>query len=226
MDNTFNLPKVGQTVIIRNRPGVVRNLEAVDVSDGPQLHYLEVEYIDGWLHPESEQVIWQLESNCRIISRLSLPTIDHPKATPDLPGRFKSFINAFLWSATNRFPEEGESEENQVNLISPWHNAVQIEDYQIYPVLKSLLMPRISLLLADDVGLGKTIEAGLIISELFSRRRARRVMVLCPASLQNQWQEELRDKFHLNFEIVDRDKLFYLQRTLGVDSNPWVTYPD
>ena len=52
-------------------------------------------------------------------------------------------------------------------------------------------MPRVSLLLADDVGLGKTVEAGLILTELLIRRRVRRVLILTPASLSQQWQREM-----------------------------------
>jgi hypothetical protein len=83
----------------------------------------------------------------------------------------------------------------------------------------------VSLLLADDVGLGKTIEAGLILSELYVRRRIRRVLIICPASLQLQWRDEMREKFHLDFTIVDREETFRLQRELGVDSNPWASHP-
>ncbi len=86
-------------------------------------------------------------------------------------------------------------------------------------------MPRIALLLADDVGLGKTIEAGLILSELLVRRRVQRVLVLCPASLQSQWQSELREKFSLDCEIVDRDRTHRLRRKLGMDANPWRSSP-
>jgi len=49
--------------------------------------------------------------------------------------------------------------------------------------------------------------------------------VVCPASLQQQWQDELKEKFSLDFHIIDRDSTFRLQREFGVDSNPWATYP-
>jgi SNF2 family DNA or RNA helicase len=68
----------------------------------------------------------------------------------------------------------------------------------------ALNMPRVSLLLADDVGLGKSIEGGLILSELIRRRRIRRVLILCPAWLSHQWKEEMKSKFNLGFETVDR----------------------
>ena len=54
------------------------------------------------------------------------------------------------------------------------------------------------------MGLGKTIEAGLILSELFLRRRIQRVLVLTPASLRTQWREEMWEKFALTFDMVDR----------------------
>jgi hypothetical protein len=66
-------------------------------------------------------------------------------------------------------------------------------------------MPRTNLLIADDVGLRKTIEAGLVLQELILRHRVRTVMVVCPASLQVQWRDEMREKFGLEFCIVNRD---------------------
>ena len=65
-------------------------------------------------------------------------------------------------------------------------------------------MPRTTLLIADDVGLGKTIEAGLVVQELLLRHRARTALVVCPAALQVQWRDEMREKFGLEFRIVDR----------------------
>lgn len=61
---------------------------------------------------------------------------------------------------------------------SPLHGAVQVEDYQIVPLLKALRMPRVNLLIADDVGLGKTIEAGLVLTAMLLRRRVQRVLFL------------------------------------------------
>jgi len=86
-------------------------------------------------------------------------------------------------------------------------------------------MHRVSLLLADDVGLGKTIEAGLVAQELIRRHRARRIMVVCPASLQRQWQEEMRAKFNLDFRILDRAEAERLRREYGIHVNPWRSHP-
>ncbi len=191
----------------------------------PALHEVQVEYIDGWSHPDSDTLIWEREHGARVLHSLAIPRVEQTDQPPDLPDRLQAFLRAYQWSAVNRLAPHSAEDEQDLRLISPWQSAVQVEDYQLYPVLKAMLMPRISLLLADDVGLGKTIEAGLIISELFVRRRIRRVLIICPASLQLQWRDEMREKFHLDFTIVDREATFRLQRDLGVDSNPWASYP-
>ena len=86
-------------------------------------------------------------------------------------------------------------------------------------------MPRVSLLPADGVGLGKTIQVGLMLEGLLLRRRIRRILVLCPAMLQCQWELELRRKFNLDFEIIDSDSTFQLRRRMGIDTNPWKAFP-
>lgn len=78
------------------------------------------------------------------------------------------------------------------------------------------LYPR--MILADEVGLGKTIEAGLIIKELRARQIANRVLVLCPAALQQQWKYELESKFNEDFEIIDGHGAKFLGRG---GANPW-----
>jgi SNF2 family DNA or RNA helicase len=212
-------------VIVRNRPALVRSIVEHTHPSLPALHEVQVDYIDNWSHPDTDALIWELEHGTRVYDSLAIPRIDDPDQTPDKPALLQAFLHANQWSAVNRLTAHREDDEHELRLISPWQSAVQVEDYQLYPVLKALLMPRISLLLADDVGLGKTIETGLILSELFVRRRSRRVLIICPASLQLQWRDEMREKFHLDFTIVDREETFRLQRELGVDSNPWASHP-
>ena len=110
-------------------------------------------------------------------------------------------------------------------LQAPFRGNIQIEDYQLEPVVRALRMPRVSLLIADDVGLGKTIEAGLVMQELIARQRVRRVLIVCPSSLKKQWQEEMFDRFALRFEIVDLDYLDGLRKEYGAHINPWASFP-
>ena len=86
-------------------------------------------------------------------------------------------------------------------------------------------MPRVNLLIAEDVGLGKTIEAGLVTQELLLRHRARTVLVVCPASLCVKWRDEMAEKFGLEFRIVDTELLRGLRRRQGLYANPWTHYP-
>ena len=81
------------------------------------------------------------------------------------------------------------------------------------------LAPR--MILADEVGLGKTIEAGLVIKELRTRGLANRVLVVCPSSLQLQWQQELKTKFNETFEIIDGAAVKYLGKG---GANPWTKH--
>src|SRR5437764_15017146 len=102
---------------------------------------------------------------------------------------------------------------------------MQLHPYQLQPVIRALSMPRVSLRLADGVGVGKTIQSGLVLEELLLRRRIRRILVLCPAMLQRQWRYELRRKFSLEFEVIDSDTTFQLRRRMGIDTNPWKAFP-
>ncbi len=80
--------------------------------------------------------------------------------------------------------------------------AVEPRPYQLVPLLMALKLDPVRLLIADDVGIGKTIEAGLIAKELLDRGEIGRLAVLCPPQLAEQWQDELRDKFHIEAELV------------------------
>ena len=79
--------------------------------------------------------------------------------------------------------------------------------YQFKPVLQFLDSPSNGILIADEVGLGKTIEAGLIWTELRARQDARRLLVVCPAMLREKWKRELSDRFGVHAEIMDAQEL-------------------
>ncbi len=100
---------------------------------------------------------------------------------------------------------------------------VRIEPYQLVPLMRALELPRPRLLLADGVGLGKTIEAGLIVCELIARRRAHRVLIVTPAGpLLVQWAQELRQRFGLRFvSVTDAAALQEQRRKLELGGNPF-----
>lgn len=78
--------------------------------------------------------------------------------------------------------------------------------YQFKPLLKFLNSENRRILVADEVGLGKTIEAGHIMLELMARRELKNALIVCPKSLQEKWQMELKEKFNFQFKIYDTAK--------------------
>lgn len=102
--------------------------------------------------------------------------------------------------------------------------AVRPRPYQLVPLLMALRLDPVRLLIADDVGIGKTIEAGLIAKELLERGAIQRVAVLCPPQLCDQWQEELRTKFHIDAVIVRGSTLRQLEDALPSPADSVFSY--
>lgn len=97
-----------------------------------------------------------------------------------------------------------------------------IQAHQLVPALRAIRSSRVRLLLADGVGLGKTIQAGLILTELMARRLAHRVLVVSPAGpLLDQWNTELRERFALRMDVVDRTRLEDVRRSTEMGANPF-----
>jgi len=103
---------------------------------------------------------------------------------------------------------------------------LRMEPYQLVPVIRAIKMSRVRMLLADGVGLGKTIQAGLIITELIARRLAHRVLFVTPAGpLLEQWKIEMNERFGLRIDTIDRVKLESLRRGTELGSNPFDHIP-
>lgn len=94
--------------------------------------------------------------------------------------------------------------------------AVEPRPYQLVPLMMALKLDPVRLLIADDVGIGKTIEAAAIAREMIDRGEIRRLAVLCPPHLAEQWQQELAEKFHIEAELVLSSTIERLERDLPV----------
>ncbi|WP_210437039.1 DISARM system SNF2-like helicase DrmD [Oxynema aestuarii] len=217
------IPRVGMLATVRNRRALVVSVEPFDGGIAGRLHLVGLEYTDMDGNRE-DKVIWERELNASLLEPTALPRVD---AEPPMQGEeFDALQRAARWTALSPFLNSDRREPLEpLPFSAPLFGAVQVEDFQLVPLYKALRMPRISLLLADDVGLGKTVEAGLILTELLLRRRIRRVLILCPAALRKQWQQEMKAKFSLSFDVVDRAETHAIQKRLGLDANPWRTYP-
>jgi superfamily II DNA or RNA helicase len=97
--------------------------------------------------------------------------------------------------------------------------------YQLVPLLMALKQDVVRLLIADDVGVGKTIEAALIVRELLDRGEISRLAVLCPPHLCEQWQRELKDRFHINAVVVRSTTASRLERGLPANQSVFEAYP-
>ncbi len=162
------------------------------------------------------RVIWELEVGNALAPDQGLPERINADAFDD-PNKLGAFVDAVRWGAVTSADDRAYQ--------SPFRSGANVEAYQLEPLRRALQAPRTNLLLADDVGLGKTIEAGLVIQELLLRHRARSVVVLCPPSLALKWQDEMRDKFGLDFVIVNSDRMAELRRSHGLNANPFRLFP-
>jgi superfamily II DNA or RNA helicase len=210
-------PEVGQLAIVRKRPFVVTEITPSAPGlggDGARPnHLIKLSSVEDDGLGEELQVIWELEPGTAVHEKSTLPdpdSFDHPK-------RLQAFLDAVRWGAVSQADDKA--------LQSPFRSGIEIDDYQLDPVVRALSMPRVNLLIADDVGLGKTIEAGLVVQEMILRHRVRSVLIICPSSLQVQWKEEMRDKFGLEFRIIDSEAISQLRRKRGIHVNPWSHFP-
>ncbi len=146
-------------------------------------------------------------------------------APEDLRLALTGFDSFASWSRAHRIVAATAVQETGM-LSGARFGRVALEAYQVAPTLRLLAKPRPSLLIADDVGLGKTIEAGLAILELMARRRAKRVLIVAPPGLVLQWQDELRNKFGLDFTVIENASgLAHAQTDLPAGISPWDAIP-
>jgi superfamily II DNA or RNA helicase len=103
--------------------------------------------------------------------------------------------------------------------------AVEPRPYQLVPLLLALNLDPVRILISDDVGIGKTIESCLIARELLDRREVERFAVLCPPHLAEQWHSELREKFHINAELVLPSTIRKLSQHCRIGQSIFELYP-
>lgn len=211
-------PEVGMLAIVRKRRGLITEVRPYSARDEGVHHLVRLDYQDDSV-PSSEELLWELEPHRKLLEASELPNMSSPAMQAE---EFDAMVCAARWTSLSPYVDpDGSGPLDRLPVTSPFHGSIQVDDYQLVPLLKAMRMPRVNLLIADDVGLGKTIEAGLVLSELLIRRRINRVLILSPASLRLQWRDELWTKFSLPFDVIDRDHTQSLKRNLGLDANPW-----
>jgi len=217
------VPEPGQVVEVRGSTWAVARVRQQGLPRSPAdeavaalNHAVTLQAMDEDRLGEELTVVWELEVGHTVTPAQGLPTHINPDAFDD-PNTLAGFVDAMRWGAVTSADDR--------SLQAPFHSGVAVEAYQLEPLRRALSSPRANLLLADDVGLGKTIEAGLVVQELLLRHRARTAIVVCPPSLALKWQDEMRDKFGLDFTIINSTMLRDVRRRYGLHANPFQLFP-
>lgn len=110
------------------------------------------------------------------------------------------------------------------SLRTPLHARISLLPFQLEPALAVTHGDACRILIADEVGLGKTVQAALIVTEILERARHGRVLIVAPAALKEQWQSELRDRFAVDAWLADSASLARFGKAWGI-VNPWIGRP-
>jgi SNF2-related domain/Helicase conserved C-terminal domain len=208
-----DLPKKGDIVRVRHRQYLVE--EVKEPLEPMHQTLVSLVCLDDDAPGRRLEVLWERELGCAIL---------HPEdhglgdiARLDPPRHFAAYLHALKWNCVTA--TDGRLFQ------SPFRAGIQLLDHQLVPLKKALELPRVNLFIADDVGLGKTIEAGLVMSELILRQRVDQALIVCPASVCLQWRDEMEKRFGLRFEIVNRAFIARRREERGFGVNPWSTFP-
>lgn len=203
-------PAVGNVIRLRHRQWLVEDVVEPPAPD--QLTLLKAVCLDDDNQGELIEVLWEMELGAQVVEQ----KMGALGSEIDEPRLFAAYLHALKWNsvtATDR------------NLFqAPFRAGIMLQAHQLEPLRRALSLPRANLFIADDVGLGKTIEAGLVLQELLLRQRIEFVMVSCPASVCLQWRDEMSKRFGLQFEVMNRAFVDRRRRERGFGVNPWSTH--
>jgi superfamily II DNA or RNA helicase len=198
----------GMTVRCRGQRCVV--LDAHPVAGGESPTYrLRLRATEGPLRNREWPVLYPLEA----VEPDELPPLALERIGRD--ARFRLLHDAFLLTLAP--PPSA--------LVAAGRSRIRFELYQQIPALRMLSLPRPRILNASDVGLGKTVETGIALRELITRRRGGRILIVCPSGIADQWRDEMADKFGLHFKVFDRDGVHAVKKSIELGANPWATEP-
>ena len=212
MRETTLLPTPGQIARVRQRLYLVE--QTVPAPSAGDSTLVKLSCVDDDAQGQRLEVLWEREIDPEIITGEAWEAI--AKRGFDPARTFAAYLNTLRWNCVTATDPK--------LFQSPFRAGIRLDAYQLEPLRKALLLPRVNLFIADDVGLGKTIEALLINRELLIRKKVREVIICCPPSMLYQWQEEAESRFGLTFEILDREYVTRVRRERGYGVNPWSTH--
>ena len=199
----------GSFVELRGRPWLVEEIQG-DLND---LQTLNLSCIADDAQGERLEILWDAEIGAVLLGEDGWRYVG--AGLPDRAEVLAAYLRAIRWRSATAADRD--------LLQAPFRAGIRLDAYQLLPLRKALRLPRVNLLIADDVGLGKTVEAGLVTRELLLRRRIDFIVIAAPPAMTIQWKDELEAKFGLSFEIIDRERIGELRRLRGYSVNPWST---
>src|SRR5690348_17307345 len=202
-------PAIGSFVRVRGRRWLVEDERGL----GETLSALRLACVDDDAQSEATELVWDAEIDASVLRDEGWETV--ARDGTDDPTVFAAYLKTLRWSTATASDRD--------LFQAPFRAGIRLDAYQLLPLRKALRLPRVNLLIADDVGLGKTIEAGLILRELLLRRRIDFTVVAAPPSMTLQWQDELEAKFGLDFRLVDREFVQAMRREHGFGVKVWTT---
>ncbi|MDM7954565.1 MAG: DISARM system SNF2-like helicase DrmD [Cyanobium sp. CZS 25K] len=209
---TPSKPKQGCVVHCRSHRWLVEDMEPAELPGGDTV--VRMACLDDDANGQKLEVFWEREVDAHVLGETTWDTVGQRGF--DQPQVFGSYLNTLRWNCV--------TSTDPGLFQSPLRAGIDVKPYQLEPLRKALRMPRVSLFIADDVGLGKTIEAGLIMRELLLRHKVHRVVVVAPPSVVLQWKGEMESRFGLGFAVMDRAYISEMRRQRGWGINPWATH--
>jgi ERCC4-related helicase len=199
----------GSFVEVRGRHWLVESVP----EDNDSLGSVQLSCVSDDAQGEQLEVIWDAEVGAKVLDDGSWAHVG--QGLPDDPESLAAHLRTVRWRSA--------SVADRDLLQAPFRAGIRLDAYQLLPLQKALRLPRVNLLIADDVGLGKTVEAGLIARELLLRRRIDFIVIAAPPTMTVQWRDEFETKFGLTFDIMDMARVAELRRLRGFSVNPWTT---
>lgn len=206
------IPSNGDIVRVRSRQYLVEGVEPPPQPGDSTL--VRLSCIEDDAQGEPLAVLWEREIDARLLRETNWERI--ASRGFDAPRLFSAYLHTLRWNCVTATDPK--------LFQAPYRAGIEVKAYQLQPLRMALGMPRVNLFIADDVGLGKTIEAGLIVRELVMRQKVRRVVVCVPPSVVRQWRDEMEERFGLTFVIYDREYVAQVRQERGYAVNPWNTH--
>lgn len=204
-------PRLGAIAEVRQRQYVIESI--INGAGDGELTRVGLVCLDDDASGRKLEVLWERELGARVYA----PEGIGPVGQIDPPRRFAAYLHSLQWNTVTA---------SDARLFqAPFRAGIKPENHQFVPLKKALELPRVNLFIADDVGVGKTIEAGLVMRELLLRQRVDKILIVCPAALTLQWRGELERRFGLHFDIFTRQLVARRRQERGFGVNVWATYP-